>query len=117
MATGVEKTEFGLDIDASGNLVATAFVFTPYVLVYSGCNPACKLVGGPFPLRGNEAYAFFGHLNGRADKFVVPEGNISYGKLDVYSYSPSALTYLYSITKGITQGLVDAAAFSPNSKE
>jgi hypothetical protein len=116
-ATGTENAEFGLDIDANGNLVATTFAFNPYVLVYSGCNPACTLVGGPFPLMGAEAFAFYGHLNGRSNKLIVPEGNISYGKLDVYSYSPSAVTYLYSITNGLSQGVVTAAAFSPNSKE
>ena len=49
---GVAATGFldgdpnGLDIDASGNLVS---VSDDSLYVYSGCNPACTLLGGPFP--------------------------------------------------------------------
>lgn len=104
----------GLDIDANGNLLSFAYTATPDLRVYSGCNPKCTHVGGPFPLRGGGST--YGHLNGRSNKLIFAEGNDGYGKLDVYSYSPSSISYLYSITNGLSLE-AGAAAFSPSSKE
>ncbi len=52
-ATGYANTSpGGLDIDDAGNLVAidTSANNTGALVIYSGCKPACKVVGGPFPL-------------------------------------------------------------------
>ncbi len=41
------KSYGGLDIDSHGNLVAISS-FSEELYVYAGCNPSCRLVGGPF---------------------------------------------------------------------
>ncbi|MBV9263621.1 MAG: hypothetical protein JO324_04805 [Candidatus Eremiobacteraeota bacterium] len=119
VATGLAADDppGSLDIDAKGDLVVTADAAAADLRIYSGCNPACTPVGGPFPLRGNAA--LHGHLDGSANKFIVSERGLGsgMGQLDVYSYSPTAVTYLYSITNGLTLPDGAAAAFCPNSKE
>jgi hypothetical protein len=114
-ATGFQgRFPSGLDIDDDGNLVAVetlAHHHTGSMYIYSGCNPACTLVGGPFPLHGNSLY---GHLNASSKRFVAADQK--YRQLDVYSYSTSGITYEYSISNGLTDDLW-GAAFSPSSKE
>ena len=62
VATGFKNTYYGdVDIDNKGNLVIIDEMALA-VYIYSGCNPACKVVGGPFPLK---AESFFGRLNAR----------------------------------------------------
>ncbi len=85
----------GLDIDKNGNLVAIS-AFTSQMYVYSGCDPACTLVGGPFSMQGE---AVFGHLNKQSMTFCA--GDFSTAGMDVYYYSPSALTYWYSFNNGL----------------
>jgi hypothetical protein len=72
---GVQATGFtnpyygGLDIDNHGNLVTISLLgpghsATSQMYVYSGCNPACTLVGGPFALTpggSKTGGALFGH--------------------------------------------------------
>jgi hypothetical protein len=91
----------GLDIDKRGNLVSiscTHFGCTqPSVYVYSGCDPKCRLVGGPFSLKGTSTY---GHLNGDSTNFVAADSQ--YDQVDVYKYESTALTYLYSFQKGLS---------------
>jgi hypothetical protein len=116
IASGWKNTYYGgLDIDTRGNLIAIDALTgsTPRLWVYSGCNPACNVVGGPFPLHG---YSIFGHLNSRATGFVV--GDFQNGELDLYKYTTSALTYEYSISSGLTfADDVVGAAFDPASKQ
>jgi hypothetical protein len=113
VGTGVRNAYYGgLDIDANGNLVAIDS-FTPQLWIYSGCNPNCKLVGGPFPLHGD---SIFGHLNGNGTEFVAAD--YANGALDVYKYSTKALTYEYNINNGLdVSDDVEGAAFDPHSKE
>lgn len=104
----------GLDIDANGNLVTISSTSKSQLFIYSGCNPACALVRGPFPLKG--APLVYCHLDGASNKFVV--ANVDEVQVDVYSYSPSAVKHLYSITNSFSPSDdPTAAAFSPNSKE
>jgi hypothetical protein len=120
MGKGVFATGFGvdrhggIDIDANGNFVVIDASGLPDLTVYSGCNPTCaKLMR--FVLKGGGG-TLYGHLDANSDMYIAAEGHVGHAKLDVYSYSPTALTYLYSITNGLT--LEDqASAFSPNSKE
>jgi hypothetical protein len=102
----------GLDIDKSGNLVSISYS-TPAVFIYSGCKPACKLIGGPFQLKGTAVY---GHLNEDSTRFATAD--YQYGQVDVYRYSPTAITYRYSFNNGISvsSGIV-GAAYNPRSKE
>jgi hypothetical protein len=113
---GVTATGFqghmpaGMDIDDNGNLVVLeGGVRHRWAYIYSGCNPGCVLVGGPFRLLGGPLY---GHLDASSKRFVAAD----FSELDVYSYSTSGITYEYSISTGLGQ---DAwgAAFSPPSKE
>jgi hypothetical protein len=104
----------GIDIDANGNFVVIDASGLPDLTVYSGCNPTCtKLMR--FVLKGPGG-TLYGHLDANSNMYIAAEGNVGHAKLDVYSYSPTALTYLYSITNGLTLD-AQASAFSPNSKE
>jgi hypothetical protein len=111
--TGFKNTYYGgLDIDTNGNLVSIDG-FTPQLWIYSGCNPTCKVIGGPFPLRGD---SIFGHLNGPGTEFIT--GDYALGALDVYKYSTKALTFEYSINNGLqVSDDIEGAAFDPHSKE
>ncbi len=113
VATGFQNADLGgLDIDSAGNLVSISAA-DGNVYVYSGCNPACTLVGGPFAL---ENPAIFGHLNKQSNELAV--ASYTEGGIDVYSYAPSGITYLYSITNGLEASLdVEGAAYSPRSHE
>jgi hypothetical protein len=113
-ATGFVNSSFGgIDIDASGNLV-TIDGFAPAVYVYSGCNPACTLVGGPFPLIGD---AIFGHLNSKFNNKLAT-GNFVNGQIDIYRYTPTSLTYAYSFNNGLSPSLdVEGAAYNKRSPQ
>lgn len=115
-ATGYQNTSpGGLDIDSAGNLVAidTSANNVGALVVYSGCKPACTVVGGPFALHGE---AFWGHLNESSTAFAA--ANYVAGEIDVYKYSAAALTYLYTFTNGLTPSFsVKGAAYNPRSKE
>jgi len=112
-ASGWQNTYFGgLDIDANGNLVAVD-AFTPAVRVYSGCNPACTLVGGPFPLLND---AVFCHLNKQS--MTLACGDYALGQIDVYYYSPTSLTYWYSFNNGLSPSDdVEGVAYNPRSRQ
>jgi hypothetical protein len=112
-ATGYENSSYGgLDIDKNGNLVAIS-AFTSQMYVYSGCNPACTLVGGPFSMQGE---AVFGHLNKQSMTFCA--GDFSTAEMDVYYYSPSALTYWYSFNNGLSPSFEpEGCAYNPRSSQ
>jgi hypothetical protein len=113
-ATGYVNSYYGgLDIDTSKNLLAIS-AFNSQLFVYHGCNPACKLVGGPFLLK-NETV--FGHLNEDATRYAGAD--FATGAIDVYKYSPTTgLTYLYSFDNGLNASfVVESAAYSPHSRE
>jgi hypothetical protein len=115
-ATGYENSDAGgLDIDNSGNLVSIscseASCSSPVLYVYSGCSPKCKKVGGPFPLQGA---SWYGHLNATSTRFAAAD--YEYGQVDVYKYSPTTLTYLYSFNSGLNSHIT-GAAYNPRSQE
>jgi hypothetical protein len=95
--TGFLNTSYGsLSIDRQGNLVSVDFLggSLGQLWVYSGCNPACKVVGGPFPLKGNSRW---GALNAKGTLFGTLETEFPYGgTVDIYKYTPAKLTYQYS---------------------
>lgn len=113
VATGFQNQYFGgLDIDKKGNIVSIS-AYDGKVYVYSGCNPNCTLVNGPFTLQGD---AVFGHLNKSSMAFVTAD--YQYGQIDVYKYANGTLTYRYSFNNGLTASQdVIGAAFNPNSRE
>jgi hypothetical protein len=115
MATGFKDLTIpeALDIDDSGNLVSISDNPSGTVsklYIYSGCNPACSLVGGPFRLKSCLCCCSVkGHLDASSKQLVTEDSN----KLDVYSYSTSGIKYEYSIhSLGTSDG-----AFSPSSRE
>jgi hypothetical protein len=116
VATGYQNTSpGGLDIDGAGHLVAidNSANNIGALIVYSGCNPACTVVGGPFALHGE---AFWGHLNQKSTQFAT--ANYVAGEIDVYSYGTTALTFLYSYNNGLTPSAsVKGAAYNPRSNE
>lgn len=128
---GVQATGFtnpywgGLDIDNHGNLV-TISLFGPghsatsQMYVYSGCHPACTLVGGPFPLTpgGSQTggMALFGHLGRQNERFITAD--FVYGQADIFAYTGHGrgLSYLYSFNNGLSASLFpEGAAYSPRS--
>jgi hypothetical protein len=112
-ATGYEN-QFtgGLDIDKLGNLVSLSEA-SAQAYVYSGCNPVCKLVGGPFPLKGA---AIYGHLNQDSSRFATADYQL--GQVDIYKYTPTAITFMYSFNNGVSLGAnLVGVAYNPRSKE
>jgi hypothetical protein len=98
----VNRSAGGLDVDARGNLVS----LDPYagaLYVYHGCDPKCRRIGGPYPLHSGATY---GRLNAAGTLFATA-GN----EIDVYSYAPKSVQYLYNITNG-TSG-VSGVAYAP----
>ncbi len=113
VAKGTKSTYYGgMDIDNKGNLVIIDDM-AEVVYIYSGCNPTCKLVGGPFTLKGE---TFFGKLNSTSTEFTAVARTD--GVVDVYSYSTKALTYEYSYSNGLAASLLpDGVAVNPRSKQ
>jgi hypothetical protein len=127
---GVQATGFtnpyygGLDIDNHGNLV-TISLFTPgssatsQMYIYSGCNPACTLVGGPFALTPGGSQtggALYGHLARQNERFITAD--YVFGQADIFAYTGhgTGLSYLYSFNNGLSASLnVEGAAYSPPS--
>ncbi len=101
-----------MDIDNHGNLLWIDSL-KQTATIYSGCNPTCTVVSGPFTLEG---FTIFGHFNKQAMTFAA--GDIGYGQVDVYKYSGAQLTYWYSFNNGLTasQG-VEGVTYAPRSKE
>jgi hypothetical protein len=89
------KSYGGIDIDNQGNLVIVDPA-TLAVSIYSGCNPSCTLVGGPFRLK---AKSFFGKLNAANTDFVAVDQTD--GAVDFYSYSTKAIKFEYSFKTGL----------------
>jgi len=111
-ATHFQNQYFGgLDIDNSGNLVAISFA-DANLYVYKGCNRDCTLVSGPFSMRG---LPFFGHLNEGSTRFATVDN--SFVQVDVYSYNPASLQYLYSFSGVSESSDLGGVAYNPRSKE
>lgn len=101
----------GLDIDDAGHLVAISSGDAK-LYVYDGCNPRCKLVGGPFALKGSP---FFGHLSASSTRLAVGRGSPS--GVDVYAYAPTRVRFLYGFSKGLEPRSTAAATYNPRSNE
>lgn len=101
----------GLDIDNEGDLVAVSFR-DANLFIYKGCNTVCRLVGGPFPLRG---LPFFGHLNEASTRFAVADD--AFVQVDVYAYTHASLQYLYSFSGVSESSDLGGVAYNPRSKE
>ncbi len=86
----------GLDFDAAGNLVSFSGN-SAQLYVYSGCNPRCKLAGGPFSMGGTSVY---GHLNKSRDMLAVAD--YQHGQIDLYTYTPTAVNYVRSFNTGLS---------------
>jgi hypothetical protein len=113
VASGFKPTYYGgMDIDNSGNLVVIDDM-AEMVYIYSGCNPKCKAVGGPFPLKGE---TFFGKLNSTNSQYVAVDRTDAL--VDVYSYSTKKIKFLYSFNSSLVgSDLPDGVAIDPRSKE
>ncbi len=99
----------GLEIDAAGNLLAFSGT-SAQLYVYSGCNPRCKLAGGPFSMAGTSAY---GHLNKSHDMLAVAD--YQHGQVDLYTYSPTVVNYVGSFSTGFSVTLdVVGVTYAPH---
>jgi hypothetical protein len=112
-ATGFENESYGsLDIDAAGNLVSVDFQNSA-LYVYKGCDPKCRVVGGPFTLHGE---SFNAKVNDTGKILAAVE--FAVGQVDIYSYTPRALTYKYSFNNGLSVSIQPiGVAFAPRSHE
>jgi hypothetical protein len=107
------KSYGGLDIDATGDIMSISWSgYSSALYVYQGCNPHCRLIGGPFPLRHQ---TMTGHLNEDGTTFAAADYQRT--RIDVYRYTPTSLSYQYSITDGLSGGTTAGVAFAPRSKE
>jgi hypothetical protein len=113
VAKGFKSTYYGgIDIDNSGHLVIIDEMALA-VYIYSGCNPTCKVVGGPFSLK---AESFFGKLNEANSDYVAIDRTD--GVADVYSYSTKAIKFEYSFSNGLALSLApEGVAQNPRSKQ
>jgi len=112
------KSYGGLSIDKQGNLVSIDFKggTAGQLWVYSGCNPTCTVVGGPFSLSGQP---FFGGLNAKGDRFGTIESEFPYGgTVDIYKYTPTKVTYEYSFDSGFAPvAECEGFAYSPSLEQ
>jgi hypothetical protein len=108
-ATGYQNSGYGgLDFDKRGNLLALDWNGTQ-LFVYSGCKPACTLVAGPFALQGQSLY-------GKVDRDGTTFAAADYatGRVDVYKYGTTSLTYEFSFDRDLSRGEdVEGVAFTP----
>jgi hypothetical protein len=114
-ATGYQNTNAGgLYIDSEGNLVSMDFGGSgpSSVYVYKGCKPRCSLLGGPFFLDGNQIQ---GSLNKESTTFATV-GADTRSQVNIYSYSPTKINYLYSFDT-YRQGDGLGVAYNPRSKQ
>jgi hypothetical protein len=112
-ATGFKNAYYGgLVIDIHGNLVSIDS-FASALWIYRGCKPACKVVGGPFPLHGASVFA---RLNENSTELAAAD--YACGCVDIYGYSKSGVVYKYSFNNGLdASDDVEGVAFNPRSKE
>jgi hypothetical protein len=102
----------GIDIDKQGHLLILSSL-DGHAYVYSGCNPACKLIGHPYALKGQ---AMYGHFNRQAMAYAAAD--YQYGQIDIYRYNNGKLSYMYSFNNGLTSAdLVEGVAFAPRSHQ
>ncbi|HEX4012454.1 MAG TPA: hypothetical protein VHX17_01050 [Candidatus Cybelea sp.] len=112
VATGFKSTYYGgMEMDNSGNLVVIDDM-AETATVYSGCNPKCKVLGGPFALKGE---SFFGKLTQDNKEYIAVDRTD--GLVDVYSYSTKAIKFMYSFDSGLSAGeKPDGIGINPRSK-
>jgi hypothetical protein len=113
--TGYQNTNAGgLYIDSHSDLVAMDFGGSgpSSVYVYKGCKPRCLLLGGPFFLDGNQIQ---GSLNKESTTFATVGADTG-SQVNIYSCSPTEITYLYSFTT-YRQGYGLGVAYNPRSKQ
>jgi hypothetical protein len=111
VATGTKNGALGgLFFDTKGNLVSIDVTGSLYV--YSGCDPKCKLVSSS-ALKGA---SLFGNLNAKGNQVAI--GDVTNSDVDVYSYAPSGVKYMYSFNNDLNgTSYTEAGGFSPTNKE
>jgi hypothetical protein len=110
VATGTKNAAFGgLFFDAKGNLVSIDASGALYV--YSGCDPKCTVVSSS-TLKGA---SIFGNLNSKGNQVAI--GDVANSDIDVYSYTPKGVKYLYSFNNDLDgTGFTEAGGFDPTNK-
>jgi len=113
--TGWKNTYYGsITLDKKGNIDALDFEGggTGQLWVYSGCNPACTVVGGPFALHG---FAIYGAVNKKGNEYGAVE--FETGEVDLYKYTPTSLSYTSSFSSGFSASEeAEGLAFAPAVK-
>lgn len=113
VASGFKSTYYGgIDIDNSGNLVVIDDM-AENIYIYKGCNPKCKVVGGPFALKGE---TFFGKLNAKNTEYIAVDRTDAL--VDVYSYSTKGLKFEYDYDNSLAASETpDGVAENPRSQQ
>lgn len=116
VATGTKNSAFGgLFFDTKGNLVSVdvgASGTNGAIWVYKGCDPKCTLVGS---LKTKGA-SLFGNLNPAGTELAI--GDIGNSQIDVYKYTPTKLTYMYSFNNDLNgTGFIIGGGFNPTNKQ
>jgi len=119
--SGVQATGFinlffsGIDIDTSGNLVTadeTPGTGKPsHIYVYSGCKPACTLLSSTQTI----GFAEYLKLNKRNTELAASD--VTNQQIDIYRYSPTGVTYLYSFNNGLSGTNIVGVAYNKRSPQ
>jgi hypothetical protein len=114
--TGFTNTFFsGIDIDKSGNLVTaeeTPGTGRPsHINVYKGCTAACTL------LSSTETIGFAEYLKLNKLNTTLAASDVTNQQIDIYRYSPSGITYLYSFNNGLSGTNIVGVAYNKRSPQ
>ena len=119
--SGVQATGFinlffsGIDIDKSGNLVTADETpgtgYPSHINVYKGCKPKCTLLSST-QTNGFAEYLKLNKLNTQ-----LAASDVTNQQIDIYRYSPTGVTYLYSFNNGLSGTNIVGVAYNKRSPQ
>jgi hypothetical protein len=115
-ATGFTNVFFsGIDIDTSGNLVTADETpgtgYPSHINVYKGCKPTCTLLSSTQTI-GFAEYLKLNKLNTK-----LAASDVTNQQIDIYRYSPTGITYLYSFNNGLSGTNIVGVAYNKRSPQ
>jgi hypothetical protein len=119
--SGVQASGFinlffsGIDIDTSGNLVTADETpgngYPSHINVYKGCKPTCTL------LSSTQTIGFAEYLKLNKLNTQLAASDVTNQQIDIYRYSPTGVTYLYSFNNGLSGTNIVGVAYNKRSPQ